>query len=129
LFLGIYHSPEQMLTYSNGGHLPPIIMSADGTIRRLECGGTVIGLFDHMTYEESSVPLRSGEIFLAYSDGVTEPENDFGEFGEERLIALLAENRELPLARISEIVTAAVDDWIGANEQPDDVTLVLARAR
>ena len=46
-----------------------------------------------------------------------------------RLIDLLRENRDLPLARMSEIITAAVDDWIGANEQPDDVTLVLARAR
>jgi len=129
LFLGIYHGASHQLTYSNGGHLPPIIIGDDGAIRRLECGGTVVGLFDQMTYEEASVPLRSGEIFLAYSDGVTEPENDFGEFGERRLVDLVRENRDLPLARISEIVTVAVDDWIGANEQPDDVTLVLARAR
>jgi len=129
LFLGIYNGAERKLTYSNGGHLPPIIMSEDGSIRRLECGGTVVGLFDQRSYEEDSVQLRRGEIFLAYTDGVTEPENDFGEFGEQRLIDLLRENRELPLPRISEIVTVAVDDWIGANEQPDDVTLVLARAR
>jgi phosphoserine phosphatase RsbU/P len=129
LFLGIYNGAERKLTYSNGGHLPPIIMSEDGSIRRLECGGTVVGLFDQRSYDEDSVELRRGEIFLAYTDGVTEPENEFGEFGEERLIGLLRENRELPLSRISEIVTAAVDDWIGANEQPDDVTLVLARAR
>jgi len=129
LFLGNYDGKNHRLTYSNGGHLPPIIMSEDGTIRRLEVGGTVVGLFDHVAYEEASVSLRKGDIFVAYSDGVTEPENDFGEFGEERLIELLRENRDLPLARISEIVTAAVDDWIGANEQPDDVTLVLARPR
>jgi len=129
LFLGIYNGAERKLTYSNGGHLPPIIMSEDGSIRRLECGGTVVGLFDQRSYSEDSVELRRGEIFLAYTDGVTEPENDFGEFGEQRLIDLLRENRELPLPRISEIVTAAVDDWIGANEQPDDITLVLARAR
>ncbi len=129
LFLGIYNGTERQLTYTNGGHLPPIVMSEDGHIRRLDRGGTVVGLFDHITYEESSVQLRKGEIFLAYSDGVTEPENDFGEFGEHRLIELLRENRDLPLPRISEIVTAAVDDWIGANKQPDDVTLVLARAR
>jgi sigma-B regulation protein RsbU (phosphoserine phosphatase) len=129
LFLGIYNGAERKLTYSNGGHLPPIIMSQDGSIRRLEAGGTVVGLFDQRTYDEDSVELCRGEIFLAYTDGVTEPENDFGEFGEQRLIDLLRENRELPLPRISEIVTAAVDDWIGANEQPDDVTLVLARAR
>jgi sigma-B regulation protein RsbU (phosphoserine phosphatase) len=129
LFLGIYNGAERKLTYSNGGHLPPIIMSQDGSIRRLEAGGTVVGLFDQRSYDEDSVELCPGEIFLAYTDGVTEPENDFGEFGEQRLIDLLRENRDLPLARISELVTAAVDDWIGANEQPDDVTLVLARAR
>jgi sigma-B regulation protein RsbU (phosphoserine phosphatase) len=129
LFLGIYDGLNRRLTYANGGHLPPILMGVDGAIRRLDVGGTVVGLFDSMSYEESSIQLRSGELFLGYSDGVTEPENDFGEFGEGRLIDLLRENRHLPLAKISEIVTAAVDDWIGAREQPDDVTLVLARAR
>jgi sigma-B regulation protein RsbU (phosphoserine phosphatase) len=129
LFLAIYDGASHKLTYSNGGHLPPIIMSQDETARRLETGGTVVGLFDQQTYPEGSVQLRRGDVFVAYSDGVTEPENDFGEFGEQRLIDLIRENRSQPLARISEIVTAAVDDWIGANEQPDDITLVLARAR
>jgi phosphoserine phosphatase RsbU/P len=129
LFLGIYDGRSHHLTYSNGGHLPPILIGKDGTIRRLEAGGTVVGLFDNMTYEEGAVEMHPGEILLAYSDGVTEPENDFGEFGEQRLIDLVRENRDLPLPQISQIVTMAVDDWIGDNEQPDDVTLVLARAR
>ena len=105
------------------------VLSENGAVKRLEDGGTVVGLFDNINYDEASVQLRPGEIFLAYSDGVTEPENEFGEFGEQRLIELVHDNRDLPLERISEIVTAAVDDWIGAAEQPDDVTLVLARAR
>jgi sigma-B regulation protein RsbU (phosphoserine phosphatase) len=129
LFLGIYDGRVHRLTYSNGGHLPPILISKDGTIRRLEAGGTVVGLFDTLTYDEDAVEMHPGEIFLAYSDGVTEPENDFGEFGEQRLIDLVRENRHLPLPQISQIVTTAVDDWIGDKEQPDDVTLVLARAR
>ena len=129
LFLGIYDGRSHHLTYSNGGHLPPILIGKDGSIRRLEAGGTVVGLFDNMTYDEGSVEMHPGEIFLAYSDGVTEPENDFGEFGEARLIDLVRDNRALPLPEISQIVTVAVDNWIGDNEQPDDVTLVLARAR
>jgi len=129
LFLAVYDGHERRLTYSNGGHLPPIILAEDGSLRRLETGGTVIGLFDHRSYEESSVALRQGELLLAYSDGVTEPESDFGEFGEQRLVDLVWKNRGLPLQRICEIVTGAVDDWIGANEQPDDITLVLARGR
>lgn len=129
LFLAVYDGTSRRLTYSNGGHLPPLILSEDGMVRRLETGGTVVGLFDNLTFDESSVRLRAGDIFIAYSDGVTEPENDYGEFGEERLVELVRENRHLPLARITEIVTQAVEDWIGDNEQPDDVTLVLARAR
>jgi sigma-B regulation protein RsbU (phosphoserine phosphatase) len=129
LFLGIYDGRSHRLTYSNGGHLPPILIGQDGAVRRLEAGGTVVGLFDNVTYDEGAVEMHPGEIFLAYSDGVTEPENDFGEFGEERLIDLVSTNRRLPLMQISQTVTAAVDDWIGDNEQPDDITLVLARAR
>jgi len=129
LFLGTYHGRTRKLTYSNGGHLPPIVISEDGSIRRLEQGGTVVGLFDNLSFDEASVYLKDGDIILAYSDGVTEPENDFGEFGEDRLIDLVRENRELPLTEITNLVTAAVDDWIGDKEQPDDITLVLARAR
>ncbi|MBI3644453.1 MAG: PP2C family protein-serine/threonine phosphatase [Acidobacteriales bacterium] len=129
LFLGIYDGAARQLTYTNGGHLPPILLSEDGSSQLLSCGGTVVGLFPDVHYPEATAQLRRGDIFLAYSDGVTEPENDYGEFGEERLIELVRENRHLPLARITEIVTAAVDDWIGDKEQPDDVTLVLARAR
>jgi phosphoserine phosphatase RsbU/P len=129
LFLAMYDATERRLNFSNAGHLPPLVLTQNGAIRRLEDGGTVVGLFDNINYDENAVQLRSGDIFLAYSDGVTEPENDFGEFGEQRLIELVQENRDLSLERISEIVTAAVDDWIGGAEQPDDVTLVLARAR
>jgi phosphoserine phosphatase RsbU/P len=129
LFLGIYDGASRRLTYCNGGHLPPILISEDGSAQLLSCGGTVVGLLDNMDYPEATVQLRRGDLLVAYSDGITEPENDYGEFGEERLIQIVRENSHLPLARITEIVTAAVDDWIGDNEQPDDVTLVLARAR
>lgn len=129
LFLAIYDGRTHQLTYSNGGHLPPILIGRDGAIRRLEAGGTVVGLFDNMTYQEGSVQMHPGEVFVAYSDGVTEPENEFGEFGEQRLIEIVRDNRDRPLPQISQLVTTAVDNWIGDNEQPDDVTLVLARAR
>jgi phosphoserine phosphatase RsbU/P len=129
LFLGMYDAQSRHLTYSNGGHLPPLLIAEQGAPRRLDMGGTVVGLFDNMPYEEGSVEMHPGEVLVAYSDGVTEPENDFGEFGEQRLIDIVRENRHLPLPQISQAVTMALDDWIGDNEQPDDVTLVLARVR
>jgi sigma-B regulation protein RsbU (phosphoserine phosphatase) len=115
--------------YANGGHLQPILISEDGSSQLLSCGGTVVGLFDNVSFPEATVQLRPGDVLVTYTDGVTEPENDYGEFGEERLIQLVRENRHLSLERITEIVAIAVADWIGEDEQPDDITLVLARAR
>lgn len=129
LFLGEYDGHTRRLTYSNGGHLAPLVLTPGGGVRRLETGGMVVGLFDAMRYEEESVTLKPGDIFIAYSDGITEPENEFGEFGEERLIELIRENSDLPLARIADEVLTAVNDWIGGAEQPDDMTLVFARVR
>jgi sigma-B regulation protein RsbU (phosphoserine phosphatase) len=128
MFLGCYDSATRTLTYSNAGHLPPMVVCRDGNIQRLEVSGTVVGLFDGISYGENRLPMNPGDIFVAFSDGLTEPENEYGEFGEERLLELIQRHREQPLSRISDVLTSAVTDWIGGNEQPDDVTLVLARA-
>jgi sigma-B regulation protein RsbU (phosphoserine phosphatase) len=127
LFLAHYDARSSMLTYSNAGQLPPLVLGRDGVVRRLDRGGTVVGLMDGMRYEEDRFQMRSGDIVVAYSDGVTEPENDFGEFGEERLMEVVSRYRDQPLHVISNQVMQALDAWIGAEEQPDDITLVLAR--
>ncbi len=129
MFFGLWNGHAHELTYTNGGHLPPLIVRQNGSIEELGVGGTVIGLFDDAIYQETSVSLARGDLFVAYSDGLTEPENEFGEFGSARLIDMIRNSRNLPLARISEAVMTSVSDWIGAAEQPDDVTLVLARAK
>jgi sigma-B regulation protein RsbU (phosphoserine phosphatase) len=127
LFLAHYDAASSMLTYSNAGQLPPLVLSRDGKVKRLDRGGTVVGLMDGMSYEEDRFKMQSGDILVAYSDGVTEPENDFGEFGEERMMEVVSRYRDEPLHVISSQVMQALDAWIGAEEQPDDITLVLAR--
>jgi phosphoserine phosphatase RsbU/P len=127
LFLAHYDAASAMLTYSNAGQLPPLVLSRDGSVTRLDKGGTVVGLMDGMHYEEGRLQMQSGDVLVCYSDGVTEPENDFGEFGEERLMEVVRRYRDLPLYELSSQVMQALDAWIGAEEQPDDITLVLAR--
>ena len=129
LFLAHYDAESSWLTYSNAGQLPPLVLGRDGSIRRLDKGGTVVGLMDGMHYEEDRFRMTSGDILVAYSDGVTEPENDFGDFGEDRLMEVVRRYRDEPLHVISAQVMLALDAWIGAEEQPDDITLVLARQR
>ncbi len=127
LFLAHYEVATSVLTYSNAGQLPPLVLSRDGSTRRLDRGGTVVGLMDNMEYEEDRFQMKSGDILVAYSDGVTEPENDFGDFGEDRMMEIVSRYRDQPLQAISMHVMKALEEWIGPGEQPDDITLVLAR--
>lgn len=129
LFLAHYDGVSRRLVYSNGGHLPPLLLRANDTVTRLDRGGSVVGLLDELDWEQGTVHLGQGDILIAYSDGVTEPENDFGEFGEARLLEVVRRHRHLSLEAISEQVIQTLRTWIGAQEQPDDVTLVLARQR
>jgi sigma-B regulation protein RsbU (phosphoserine phosphatase) len=129
LFLAHYDGVRSRLIYSNGGQLPPLVLRANDHVTRLDRGGTVVGLIDNMSYEQGTEKFYSGDILIAYSDGVTEPENEFGEFGEHRLLEIVRRHRHLPLDAISEQVMQSLRSWIGGQEQPDDITLVLARQR
>ncbi len=127
LFLASYDNETRILTYSNGGHLPPIVLCRDGSVKRLDCGGSVVGLLEGMQYREATIQLDRGDLLIAYSDGLTEPERDGEDFGDDRLIETVKRNRILNLPDIASHTIAAVKSWIGDAEQPDDMTLVLAR--
>ncbi|HEY4355071.1 MAG TPA: SpoIIE family protein phosphatase [Acidobacteriaceae bacterium] len=127
LFLAFYDTETRNLTYSNGGHLAPLLLSTDGRVRKLDCGGSVVGLFDNLEYEEATVQLRSGDLLMAFTDGLTEPENSEEEFGEERLQAFVQTNRAKDLDTLAKDTLSAVKQWIGDSEQPDDMTMLLAR--
>jgi sigma-B regulation protein RsbU (phosphoserine phosphatase) len=74
------------------------------------------------------VQLRSGDLLVCYTDGVTEPENEYGEmFGEERLMELLLRNANRPEEEIIQLVLDSVRQWTGSEELQDDMTLLLAR--
>ncbi|HEY9139005.1 MAG TPA: SpoIIE family protein phosphatase, partial [Terriglobus sp.] len=71
LFLAHYDDRSGRLTYSNAGQLPPFVMKPDGSVRPLDKGGTVVGLMDGMRYDQETIQLESGDLLIAYSDGVT----------------------------------------------------------
>jgi sigma-B regulation protein RsbU (phosphoserine phosphatase) len=88
----------------------------------------VVGAFPFSTYEESKLELSSGDLLLCYTDGITEPENEYGEmFGEERLIELVAKNVDRDDAQIIETVMESVRQWTGVPELSDDMTVLVVR--
>jgi sigma-B regulation protein RsbU (phosphoserine phosphatase) len=127
LFLATYDPATRQLTYSNGGHLPPMVISKDGSVRLLEVGGAVVGLLDGLEYEEATVQLEPGDLLVAYTDGLTEPEKNGEDFGEQRLMEFVRAHRDEPLTVLAAKTLQVVKAWIGEQEQPDDMTIVLAR--
>ena len=126
-WFGLYDEECKTLTYTNAGHLPPILLHG-GQPQLLEVTGTVVGAFPRIQYEERSLVMAPGDILLAYTDGIAEPENVYGEeFGTDRMMDLVvkyqSESSDEIIARIME----AVPHWTGSSELSDDMTVVLAR--
>jgi sigma-B regulation protein RsbU (phosphoserine phosphatase) len=120
-------SPDGTLTYSNGGHNPPILVTADG-VRRLEAGGVVLGLFEHASFDEETLMLRPGDIIVAFSDGVSEALNEVGdEFTDQRLLASIDVHRTKTPQEMLDALLADVRAFCGKATQSDDVTMVVVR--
>ncbi len=126
-FFAMYDEDTNQLSYTNAGHLQPLLIR-DGNAIKLDVNGTVVGAFPFSKYEESTIQLESGDLLVCYTDGITEPENAYGEmYGEERLIELLTKNSDRDEESIVAMIIEAVEQWTDAEEQPDDMTLLLAR--
>ncbi|BDC51103.1 hypothetical protein F183_A34190 [Bryobacterales bacterium F-183] len=126
-FLGLYDPATSMLSYTNAGHLPPLLFRGD-KVERLKIDGTVVGAFPFADYGESQQKLLPGDLVVCYTDGITEPENAYGEmFGEDRLIELIQRNLHKSDDAIVQAIVDTVLDWTGSPELQDDMTLLLAR--
>jgi phosphoserine phosphatase RsbU/P len=126
-FYALYNDTNQTLTYCNAGHNPPLYFN-NGSVHRLMSGGTVIGIFADSKYEQETLNLHDDDLLVAYTDGITESMNEYGEeFGEQRLIQLVQENRQLSAAGIKDTIVERVLSWSFAEERDDDMTLIIAK--
>jgi len=126
LFYGEWYPGERRLRYVNAGHNPPILIGP-ATMQWLGQGGIPLGIFPDYEYETGEVSMRSGDVLVLYSDGITEAgARDGTEFGEQRLQALVQEAYRKPLPDMQDHILKAVREWVG-EEVEDDMTLVLVR--
>jgi sigma-B regulation protein RsbU (phosphoserine phosphatase) len=108
----------------------PEAAATDARVELLDAGGPVIGLFEHFTYEQASVPVARGDVLVAFTDGVTEALNPEGEeFGEARLRQLVAAGAHLPAAALHAHIVAEVSAFCRDAPQHDDLTLVVAKVK
>jgi hypothetical protein len=115
------------LTYCNAGHNRPVLVGKSG-VRRLDCGGTIVGAFEDTIFDEETYQLEPGDVLLAYSDGLTEARDARGEeFGEERLLSCLNANRALPAQDLLECLLSTVHAFSAGAAQSDDLTMLILR--
>ena len=129
-FYGIYDPPTRRLTYASAGHNPPRLKRcSDGSLVSLDgVSGLPLGIFADEVYEETTYSLLPGDQVVFYTDGITEPENAYGEmFGEERLIDVLVKYQSAGAAEIVSRSLEAALQWTGLPELQDDMTMLIAQ--
>ena len=130
LFYAILDSRAMTLDYVNAGHNPPLLLKGTSSdVVLLKARGIALGLTDEMDLQSARMDLRPGDVLVLYTDGVTEAINDHEEeFGEQRLLSVIMENRTLPAAELLEKILDAISTFAGNRPQHDDITLLILHA-
>jgi sigma-B regulation protein RsbU (phosphoserine phosphatase) len=124
VFFGVLDTRSGAFEYSNGGHNPPYLISAEGKVKQLDnIGGLMIGAFKDVPFESNVVMVKSGETLVFYTDGVTEAFNkDNEEFQESRLEKVLEGKNSLNVNDLVQNVFENVQSFSQGVEQSDDIT-------
>ena len=124
LFYGELDFVNHTITYCNAGHDAPVSLFKNN-ITRLTEGGLLMGCFDFAEFEQKDKQIKSGELLLIFSDGVTEAMNiNYEEFGEEKLISIVKSSQDLKVKELIEKIVTEVRVHSSKVEQSDDITLL-----
>jgi sigma-B regulation protein RsbU (phosphoserine phosphatase) len=130
-FYAEYDARRWCLSYVNAGHNAPMLCrkrEGNWEVQRLETGGTVVGLLPDMSFQQATLGLRSGDLLVAFTDGISEAMNAAGEqFGEQRLMKAIECCDGLTAAEITKRLLGEVDTFVASAPQHDDMTLVVMR--
>ena len=127
LCYAVFDLKRRSMTLANSGLPYPIRCSAEGCAQ-LELPGVPLGSFNGSTYDELTLPLIAGDVFVFCTDGIFEAMNALGqEFTSTRLLEVVARTRELPPAKVVEAIFAAVAEWRADAPPNDDMTAVAMR--
>jgi serine phosphatase RsbU (regulator of sigma subunit) len=120
-------TPDGKLLYCNAGHNPPLVIGRTG-VKRLECGGPVVGLLEFAPYDQEEVQLASGDTLVVFSDGVSEALNTLGEeFGDDRLQAVIEGATDLSAQALVDRLVGAVRAFTHGAPQSDDITAMVIK--
>jgi serine phosphatase RsbU (regulator of sigma subunit)/pSer/pThr/pTyr-binding forkhead associated (FHA) protein len=127
-FLASLDPESGRITYVNAGHNPPLLVRAAGQVEPLAQGGTVLGMFDPLTYTEGVAEMRPGDTLLIYSDGISETfDPDGEEFGERGLAGVALRSRGLDAAALQGEILRELERFSAGEKASDDRTLIVLK--
>ena len=121
-----HHGDHATVTLSTGGHLPPLVLRADGTIEELPIRGTVLGIMPEPRLVEQVVRLEPGDLMLFYTDGVTEVRPGEPGYGDRLLRQVLGEHGTGSVDDLAAAIERAAT-CAQAGEPRDDIALIALR--
>src|SRR5687767_1108694 len=128
-FYGILDASNRTLSYSNGGHNPPLLVKANGETSVIEDGEQPLGMFQGTRYHQYYLTFEPGDVFVLYTDGATEAESPAGEeFGRERLIEAVKASLDKPAREMVATIQMSVLEWTASAGATDDVTFFVIKA-
>ena len=127
-FYGLLDGSSSQFAYTNAGHNAPIVLRRHSRPLRLEIGGTVLGAFPDVPYQQGTLVIESGDLMVAFTDGISECMNSGDEeWGEDRLIDTLQDCDGLGPSEIIARVMEAAEAFAAGAPQFDDMTLLALR--
>jgi sigma-B regulation protein RsbU (phosphoserine phosphatase) len=96
---------------------------------RIVAPGLPLGVFDDGSWDELRVPLDPGDVFVFFTDGVTEADGGEGEFGTERLGRIVEENAHAGAATIGTSIVSAALEFLKGRALTDDLTVVVVKVK
>jgi len=129
LFWMLLNDDVPALTFVNAGHSAPVLVTAAGA-QRLDTGGLLLGFGNSSAYKEQTVPLASGDVICAFTDGVFEAQNPAGEeFGEKAIAAFVQANRRLGAAELGDALYRRIKNFSQKTKFRDDFTILIVKVR
>ncbi len=127
VFYAVFDPMTGLLRYANGGHNPPYVRRAQGSVEVLSgTGGLLLGVMPGVAYPDHTVQLLPGDRLVLYTDGVTEAFSPADEtYGAGRLIAEVEAHGDGAAATLVERICRSVTVFAGSAPQSDDITLTV----
>ena len=130
LFYGCVDMDNDVLNFTNAGHVFPMIIKGDRRVETLDYSGLILGVVPDFRYEHRRLALAPGDTLVVMTDGVTEAANPRGDlFGDERLDVLLPRLWGMAARDVMDRIVEHVNIFTGAKGAGDDLTILVLRRK